>query len=63
LRVWFSGTSRKRRVSGQIFETADIAACTHSGMNSGFRLLKPPGKRFVSTGASLKPLLRRSTEQ
>ena len=27
------------------------------------RLLKPPGNRLVSTGAILKPLLRRSTEQ
>src|SRR6185369_11180058 len=62
VRVWFSGTSRNRRVSGQMRDTADIAACTQSGRNSGLRLLNPPGKRFVSTGASLKPLLRRSTD-
>ena len=37
-------------------------ACTHNDWNAGFRLLKPPGNRFVSTGATLKPLLRRSTE-
>jgi hypothetical protein len=52
----------KRRESGHIFCTADIAACTQSGMKSGLRLLKPPGKRLVSTGASLKPLFLRSTE-
>jgi hypothetical protein len=37
-----------------------IAAWTQSGRKAGFRLLKPPGKRLVSTGASLKPELRRS---
>jgi len=31
-------------------------------MNEGLRLLKPAGKRLVSTGASLKPALRKSTE-
>jgi hypothetical protein len=29
----------------------------------GLRLLKPPGNRLVSTGASLKPALRRSTDE
>jgi hypothetical protein len=42
---------------------AIIADCTHSGRKAWLRLLKPPGKRLVSTGASLKPALRRSTEQ
>jgi mRNA-degrading endonuclease toxin of MazEF toxin-antitoxin module len=40
-----------------------IAACTQSGRKAGFRLLKPPGKRLVSTGASLKPELRRSHDE
>ena len=39
-----------------------VAACTASGSISGVRLFQPPGNRFVSTGASLKPALRRSTE-
>jgi hypothetical protein len=63
LRVWFSGISSRLRASGQIFSMAIIAACTHSGRKAWLRLLKPPGKRLVSTGASLKPALRRSTEQ
>jgi hypothetical protein len=62
LRVWFSGISSRFLASGQIFSMADIAACTHSGRKAGLRLLKPPGNRLVSTGASLKPALRRSTE-
>ena len=41
---------------------AAIEACTASGSISLVRLLKPPGNRLVSTGASLKPALRRSTE-
>ena len=54
---------KKVRIKGADGKTAEIAAWTQSGMKSGLRLLNPPGKRFVSTGASLKPLLRRSTEQ
>ena len=52
---------RARRISAMDWEAliADIAACTASGVNSGLRLLKPPGNRFVSTGASLNPALRR----
>ena len=63
LRVWFSGTSSRFFASGQILAIAAVAACTASGMKAALRLLKPPGKRLVSTGASLKPELRRSTEQ
>ncbi len=62
LRVCRSGISSRFLASGQIFSIAAIAACTASGSISGVRLLKPPGKRLVSTGASLKPALRRSTE-
>jgi hypothetical protein len=39
-----------------------IAACTAKGSISGVRLFQPPGNRLVSTGASLKPALRMSTE-
>jgi hypothetical protein len=42
--------------------TAAWAACTHRGRKASLRLLKPPGKRLRSTGASLKPELRRSVE-
>jgi len=48
--------------SGQIFSIAAIAACTASGIISGVRWFQPPGNRLVSTGASLKPALRTSTE-
>jgi hypothetical protein len=41
---------------------AAMAACTASGSISGVRLFQPPGNRLVSTGASLKPALRMSTE-
>ena len=63
LRVWFSGISSRFFASGQIFSIAAVAACTARGVNAGPRLLNPPGNRLVSTGASLKPELRRSTEQ
>ena len=55
--------SNKFFASGQYFSIAAIAACTASGNISGAKLLKPPGKRLVSTGANLKPELRKSTEQ
>jgi hypothetical protein len=57
-----SGTSSRFLASGQIFSMAAIAACTASGSICGVRWLKPSGNRSVSTGASLKPALRRSTE-
>ena len=41
---------------------AAMAACTASGSISGVRLFQPPGNRLVSTGASLNPALRISTE-
>ena len=50
------------RLHGHYLSMATIAACTHRGRKAGLRLLKPPGNRLVSTGASLKPALRRSTE-
>jgi hypothetical protein len=62
LRVWFSGISSSLLASGQMRSIAACAACTHSGMKASLRLLKPPGNRFRSTGASLKPELRRSVE-
>jgi hypothetical protein len=58
-----SGTISRFCASGQIFSIAAIAACTASGSMSGDRLCQPPGNRLVSTGASLKPALRMSTEQ
>ena len=45
LRVWFSGISSTPRASGHTRSTRRLAACTHSGRNDGFRLLKPPGKQ------------------
>jgi len=57
-----SGTIRTRVAVGQTRSSAVCMACTHRGRKAGLRLLKPAGKRFVSTGASLKPALRRSTE-
>jgi hypothetical protein len=63
LRGWVSGISSRLRASGQYFSMAAIAACTASGNVESDRWAKPPGNRLVSTGASLKPALRRSTEQ
>ena len=58
----FSGTTSRFLASGQIFSIAAIAACTASGSISCVRLFQPR-YRLVSTGASLKPALRMSTEQ
>ena len=48
---------------GRFSQEPPSSPARRAAWNSGFRLLKPPGNRFVSTGASLKPLLRKSTEQ
>ncbi|MNV73883.1 hypothetical protein D3C71_1670550 [compost metagenome] len=60
--MWFSGMIKRLRASGQIFSMAAMAACTARGSISLVRLFQPPGNRLVSTGASLKPALRMSTE-
>ena len=57
-----SGISSRFFASGQIFSIAAIAACTASGIICGVRLFQPPGNKLVSTGASLKPALRISTD-
>src|SRR3990167_7200207 len=38
------------------------AAAIEEDNNCGFRLLNPAGNKFISTGASLNPALRKSTE-
>ena len=48
--------------SGQTFSMATDDAWIASGEKSGFKLLKPPGNKFISTGASLKPEFLRSTD-
>ena len=60
--MWFSGIIKTRHASGQIFSIATEIAWIVSGAKSGFRLLKPPGKRLVSTGVNLKPEFLKSTE-
>ena len=48
--------------SGQIFSIAMVVAWMASGSNWGFKLLKPAGNKFVSTGEILKPEFLKSTE-
>ena len=60
--MWFSGIIKTRLTSGQTFSIAIEMACIVSGAKSGFKLLNPPGKRFVSTGVNLKTEFLRSTE-
>ena len=61
--VVLSGTNSRFLASGQIFSMAAMAACTASGIISGVRWFQPAGYRLVSTGASLKPALRTSTDE
>ena len=62
LRLWFSGMMSRLRASGQIFSIEAMVACTASGSMGSVRLFQPLGNKLVSTGASLKPELRRSME-
>ena len=53
--VWFSGIIKIFEILAEILSNACCIAAIYRNSKSLFRLLKPAGKRLVSTGEILKP--------